>query len=250
MSAETQTEAQGAAKGRRIIKRYSNRKLYDTTESRYVTLAQIADLVRAGEEVQVIDNATKEDKTEATLALILSEEVKTRPKAVPLGTLRELVHTRGEKLISQLREGPLGRFFNQEDENGVPLEGEAAAAAAAAVDGAATTAETKEAKEVREAAARAEVKAPPAARPSETVAQGLPGGKSALQHLVESSKNTIEQWQAAIDERIQAIMPGVFRDVQGEARRLAQKVEELELRVKELEGRGNQVASDSEHAKE
>jgi polyhydroxyalkanoate synthesis repressor PhaR len=247
MSAETQTEAQGAPKGRRIIKRYSNRKLYDTTESRYVTLAQIADLVRAGEEVQVIDNATKEDKTEATLALILSEEVKTRPKAVPLGTLRELVHTRGEKLISQLREGPLGRFFNQEDENGVPIEGEATAVG---VDGAAVTAETKEAKDAREAAARAEVKAPPPARPSETVAQGLPGGKSALQHLVESSKNTIEQWQAAIDERVQAIMPGIFRDVQGEARRLAQKVEELELRVKELEGRGNPVASDSEHAKE
>lgn len=246
MSAETQTEAQGAPKGRRIIKRYSNRKLYDTTESRYVTLAQIADLVRAGEEVQVIDNATKEDKTEATLALILSEEVKTRPKAVPLGTLRELVHTRGEKLISQLREGPLGRFFNQEDENGVPLEGEAATTA----EGAAAPVESKEAKEVRDAAARAEVKAPPPARPSETVAQGLPGGKSALQHLVESSKNTIEQWQAAIDERIQAIMPGVFRDVQGEARRLAQKVEELELRVKELESRGNSVASESDRGKE
>jgi len=51
-------------KPRRVIKRYSNRKLYDTKDSRYVTLQQIGEMVRAGEEVQIIDNATKEDKTE------------------------------------------------------------------------------------------------------------------------------------------------------------------------------------------
>lgn len=53
--------------GRRVIKRYSNRKLYDTKDSRYVTLLEIAEYVRAGEDVQVIDNATKEDKTDVTL---------------------------------------------------------------------------------------------------------------------------------------------------------------------------------------
>ena len=63
-------------KPRRVIKRYSNRKLYDTKDSRYVTLQQIGEMVRAGEEVQIIDNATKEDKTEVTLALIISEELK------------------------------------------------------------------------------------------------------------------------------------------------------------------------------
>ena len=52
---------------RRMIKRYSNRKLYDTKDSRYVTLLQIAELLREGEEVQIIDNATKEDLTEITL---------------------------------------------------------------------------------------------------------------------------------------------------------------------------------------
>ena len=51
---------------RRVIKRYSNRKLYDTKDSRYVTLLEIAEYVRAGEDVQVIDNATKEDKTDIT----------------------------------------------------------------------------------------------------------------------------------------------------------------------------------------
>src|SRR3954468_6231351 len=98
-------------RARRIIKRYSNRKLYDTRESRYVTLLQIADMVRAGEDVQIIDNASKEDKTEVTLALIISEELKSQPRSVPLGTLRDLIHSRGEKLLSQLREGPIGRLI-------------------------------------------------------------------------------------------------------------------------------------------
>ena len=48
-------------KPRRVIKRYSNRKLYDTRDSRYVTLQQIGEMVRAGEEVQIIDNKTKEE---------------------------------------------------------------------------------------------------------------------------------------------------------------------------------------------
>jgi len=65
---------------RRVIKRYSNRKLYDTKGSTYVTLLQIAEMIRQGEEVEIIDNATKEDKTDVTLALIISEELRTRPR--------------------------------------------------------------------------------------------------------------------------------------------------------------------------
>jgi polyhydroxyalkanoate synthesis repressor PhaR len=96
---------------RRVIKRYSNRKLYDTRDSRYVTLLQIAEMIRAGEDVQIIDNASKEDKTEVTLALIISEELKAQPRSVPLVTLRNLIHQRGEKLLSQLRDGPIGRLI-------------------------------------------------------------------------------------------------------------------------------------------
>ena len=57
----------------RTIKRYANRKLYDTVASKYVTLNGIADLVRGGEDVQIIDNTTKEDLTALTLAQILYE---------------------------------------------------------------------------------------------------------------------------------------------------------------------------------
>ena len=71
-------------KPRRIIKRYSNRKLYDTKDSRYVTLLQIAEMVRAGEEVQIIDNNTKDDLTEVTLAQIIYEEQKAHsPQRAP-----------------------------------------------------------------------------------------------------------------------------------------------------------------------
>ncbi len=100
----------------RVIKRYSNRKLYDTKDSRYVTLQQIGEMVREGEDVQIIDNKTKEDKTEATLALILSEDLKNKPKSVPLGTLRTLIQERGDRLLSTLRTGPLGRLIPKADE--------------------------------------------------------------------------------------------------------------------------------------
>lgn len=96
---------------RRVIKRYSNRKLYDTKNSSYVTLLNIAEMVRAGEDVQIIDNATKEDKTDVTLALIISEELKARPRGIPLATLKALIRNRSGKIISQLRDGPIGKFM-------------------------------------------------------------------------------------------------------------------------------------------
>src|SRR5258706_14367206 len=89
---------------RRVIKRYSNRKLYDTKDSRYVTLLQIAEMVRSGEDVQIIDNNTKEDLTEVTLAQIVYEEQKTQSRSVPLQTLKELIQARTEKVLSELRE--------------------------------------------------------------------------------------------------------------------------------------------------
>jgi len=112
MSSEGTEE--GLSAERRVIKRYSNRKLYDTKDSRYVTLLQIADMVRAGEDVQIIDNASKEDKTDVTLALIISEELKAKPRGIPLTTLKALIRHRGEKLLSSLREGPIGRLIPKE----------------------------------------------------------------------------------------------------------------------------------------
>jgi len=105
---------------RRIIKRYSNRKLYDTKGSSYVTLLQIAEMIREGEEVQIIDNATKEDKTDVTLALIISEELRTKPRGIPLSTLKALIRNKGEKILTQLREGPIGKLMPIKDGEGEP----------------------------------------------------------------------------------------------------------------------------------
>ena len=97
----------------RLIKRYANRKLYDTRASRYVTLPQIAQLVRAGEDVQIIDNVSKENLTSVTLAQIIYESEKSAEASTRQGakTLRDMVQRSGEKLIAQLREGPVGRFI-------------------------------------------------------------------------------------------------------------------------------------------
>src|SRR5688572_27302197 len=104
-----------SAGARRIIKRYSNRKLYDTRGSTYVTLLQIAEMIRAGEDVQILDNATKEDKTDVTLALIISEELRTKPRAVPISTLKALIRHGGERILGQLRGSPIGKFIPPEE---------------------------------------------------------------------------------------------------------------------------------------
>jgi PHB accumulation regulatory protein len=88
-----------ADRPKRMIKRYSNRKLYD------------AGMVREGEEVQIIDNNTKDDLTEVTLAQIIYEEQKAHSRSVPLQTLKELIHSRTEKVLADLREGPIGRLI-------------------------------------------------------------------------------------------------------------------------------------------
>ncbi len=56
-----------------IVKRYSNRRLYDTDESRYITMNELADKIRAGAEVRVVDAKTGEDLTQVTLTQIIIE---------------------------------------------------------------------------------------------------------------------------------------------------------------------------------
>jgi len=81
----------------KVIKRYTNRKLYDTVESRYVTLEEIAEMLRAGDDVQIIDNKTKEDLTNVTLAQIIFEQEKKQTR-MPLSMLRDLVRDGGGTL--------------------------------------------------------------------------------------------------------------------------------------------------------
>lgn len=80
-----------SSKHPKVIKRYQNRKLYDTSDSCYVTLEDIGEMIRLGDDVQIIDNTTKEDLTSVTLAQIIFEEQKKKTNVQPLGTLRQII---------------------------------------------------------------------------------------------------------------------------------------------------------------
>ncbi len=82
----------------RVIKRYSNRKLYDLKESRYVTLQEVAGFLQDGDEVEIIDNKTQEDITKATLAQILYEQEKANQSNLPLSTLKGIIRSSGEQI--------------------------------------------------------------------------------------------------------------------------------------------------------
>ena len=74
-----------------VIKRYSNRKLYDTQESRYVTLEELEELIRAGREISVVDVSTGEDLTSVTLAQIILENERNH-RAAPAHRLPPPAH--------------------------------------------------------------------------------------------------------------------------------------------------------------
>jgi polyhydroxyalkanoate synthesis repressor PhaR len=82
----------------KIIKRYQNRKLYDTSDSCYVTLEDISEMIKLGEDVEVIDNETKEDLTAVTLAQIIFEEQKRKTHVLPLNTFTQIIQSGGETI--------------------------------------------------------------------------------------------------------------------------------------------------------
>jgi polyhydroxyalkanoate synthesis repressor PhaR len=99
----------------KIIKRYTNRKLYDTVESRYVTLDEIAEMVKSGTEVRIVDNRTKEDLTTITLAQIIFEEEK-REGQMPLGLLKRLIQGGGSAVQEFISERVTPRVGALRDE--------------------------------------------------------------------------------------------------------------------------------------
>jgi hypothetical protein len=85
---------------RHLIKKYANRKLYDTRTSSYITLEGIAGLVRDGHEIKVVDRETGQDLTQVTLSqIVLSEEKRGPARTVDGGAL----HERGQALLDYVR---------------------------------------------------------------------------------------------------------------------------------------------------
>jgi len=74
-----------------LIKKYGNRRLYDTAGSRYVNLEDIAAHIRAGREVRVVDATSGKDLTRVILTQIITEDAKDKPTGLPLELLRQLI---------------------------------------------------------------------------------------------------------------------------------------------------------------
>jgi len=93
----------------RLIKRYGNRKMYDTQASRYVTLDNVAELVRGGEDLRIIDNDSGQDLTAVTFAQIIFEEEKRKNGLLGLPVLRRLIQQGGEAVQDLLSSVDRGR---------------------------------------------------------------------------------------------------------------------------------------------
>ncbi len=85
------------------IKRYPNRKLYNTETKQYITLEELADLIRSGEEIHVIDNASGADLTALTMTQVLFEQVKKQAGFLPRTLLTGLIQAGGEQISSLQR---------------------------------------------------------------------------------------------------------------------------------------------------
>ncbi len=191
----------------RVIKRYANRKLYDTQRSRYVTLDQIAEMIRDGEDVKIVDNNSKEDLTTVTLAQIIFEEEKKQKSFLPLNAMRNIIQSGGERieeLVTQAQKRVSGVFSR----NPTAPEG-----------------------------ANGEAEAPIAATPEEEAE--LKEGKEsagALREWIESSQQKIEEWQKKMDERVRHVVEGIspFASLQKEVAALGARLAEIEKRLEKL----------------
>ena len=76
-----------------IIRKYPNRRLYDTSSRRYVNLSDLAEMVRQGVEIQVVDARSGEDVTRVVLTQIIADDAREQPAGLPLELLRELIRT-------------------------------------------------------------------------------------------------------------------------------------------------------------
>ncbi len=163
----------------KIIKRYQNRKLYDTQQSCYVTLDDIAKMIRTNEEVMVIDNKSKNDITAATLTQIIFEAEKKASQYAPLFTLREIIQNGNGSISNYLAK--LGAFPQDY------MLKQAAALAAQAER--ASNEDLKQNLEARVASAAARVAADSTAKVAAEKATILPGAQDESTPTLPTSSN-------------------------------------------------------------
>ena len=204
----------------KVIKRYANRKLYDTERSCYVTLEEISQMIKEGEDVRVVDNKTKDDLTAVTLAQIIVEEEKKVQK-MPLKLLRSIIQS-GNEAFSGFNVGKAAQHLKDDVERRV------------------------EALWRRDRPDRADKKpGDDIAPPSETAAPSTPPTpqdeddavkQGVVQEFVASTTEAFETWQKRVDERVKDALgkvPGRAPAVDVEA--LKKRIEELEAKIAAFE---------------
>ena len=192
----------------RIIKRYANRKLYDTEHSRYVTLDQISEMIRNGDDVKIVDNKTKEDLTTVTLAQIIFEEEKKQRSFLPLAAMRNIIQSGGEWFAeAQRRVQSILPGKRKED----------AGEEALSVDGSEPTDENAMKKR----------------------------SLASLREWVDHSKHRLDEWQKQVDTKIRTTIDGLshtitpWASVNKDVRALADRIAELEAKLSEIETHEN-----------
>lgn len=197
----------------RIIKRYANRKLYDTEHSRYVTLDQISEMIRNGDDVKIVDNKTKEDLTTVTLAQIIFEEEKKQRSFLPLGAMRNIIQSGGEWFAEAQRrvQSILPGSKRKEDGSHDGKDGEPEAA--------------------------------PALDDSDSNDEAMVKKRSlaSLREWVEQSRHRLDEWQKHVDAKVRSTIDGIsqtitpWASVNKDVRALADRIAELEAKLRELE---------------
>ena len=195
----------------RIIKRYANRKLYDTEHSRYVTLDQISEMIRNGDDVKIVDNKTKEDLTTVTLAQIIFEEEKKQRSFLPLNAMRNIIQSGGEWFAEAQRRVQSilpGKRKDGDDHDDAPEADEA--------DGA----------PVDEAMVKKR-------------------SLASLREWVDHSKQRLDDWQKQVDTKIRGAIEGLspFSSVNKDVRALADRIADLEAKLRDLEAHEERTAA-------
>lgn len=196
------------SKSIKVIKRYANRKLYDTERSCYVTLDEISQMIKAGEDVKVVDNKTKDDLTAVTLAQIIVEEEKKVQK-MPLKLLRSIIQSGNEAL---------GDFYEKKFAD--PM---------------------KNIREDVEQRVHALLKRDGKASEGEPVPEAAQAGREAEQkdgvvkEFVSSTSEAFESWQRRIDDRVRDTVGKMAARPDLDA--LRARIETLETRILQVEAR-------------
>src|SRR3954470_22945097 len=119
-SADSSKGAQGGASGgeRVVIKKYANRRLYNTASSSYVTLEHLSEMVKQGVDFVVYDAKTNEDITRPVLAQIIFEEESRGQNLLPIQFLRQLIRFYGDSMqtfLPSYLEMSLNSFTQQQE---------------------------------------------------------------------------------------------------------------------------------------